>query len=129
MVVGESLQKWEERVGSDVLYQIEVGDVGEDGIAHELVMTRWHGYFAERFEVEFWGNKLRVVWKRKNNVFETFKTISEMTYKNSFEEIPWWTDPSEVADMVSAVGAGTVYYLVLDYLKDIFSSPFIHEEG
>jgi len=129
VVVGEFLQKWEERVGSDVLYQIEIGDVGEDGIIHELVLTRWNGPFRERFEIEFWGNKLRVIWKIKNNVFEAFKTMAEMTYRDGFEEVPWWVSPDEVADMVSTVGAGTVYYLVLDYIRDVFSTPFIREEG
>jgi len=129
MVVREPLQKWEESVGSDMRYEIEVYSIGEDAVIHELVLTRWNGPYAERFELEFWGNKLKVVWKVKGSAFETFKTMVEITYRNSFVEVPWWVSPDEVADTVSTVGAGTVYYLILDYLRDIFSDPFLHEEG
>jgi len=124
-------KKWSERVEEEFEglkdyedYEIEVMDIGEDNIIHNLVLTRWHGYSAERFEIEYWGNKLRVSWKYKPNAFSAFKTRAEFTCKDSFEEDPWWVNPDELEKTIADMGVYKSYWMILDYIHTLFSEPF-----
>jgi hypothetical protein len=90
----------------------------------ELWLTRWNGYAAERHSIEFDGDRLRVRWGKKDNLFTTYRLIAELIYDASFEEWPWFTDPCDLGDTVEQLGVKKTFELILDYCKTLFSEPF-----
>jgi hypothetical protein len=125
------IETWSEEVEEEIMgekvrveYQINVLELHEEGLIQRLRLTRWEKPAAERFVIEFWGNKLTVTWLYKPNVFSAFLTRATLEYHNSFEEIPWWAIPSELGDFIGTLGVKKAYYEILEYLRVLFSEPF-----
>jgi hypothetical protein len=121
-------QVWFECVSEYVLgeefkrvYRIEIEEPCEDGYIHTLELAIDD---CEKFLIEFWGNRLVVEWKRRPNIFVAFNLVARLEYRNSFEEIPWWTDAGELNDTIHRLGVKKTFEMILDYLKTIFSEPF-----
>jgi hypothetical protein len=127
----EVVERWVEEGEEEIMgekvkaeYVVEVIEIHEDGTIHRLWLTRREGWSAERYELEFWGNKLSVLWRRKPTAFSDFKTVAELIYRNSFEEIPWWAIPTELGDFIATCGVKKTYLEILEYLRVLFSEPF-----
>ena len=116
---------WEEKI-EGIRYTIEIPIQSTDFIS-ELYLTEWNEHSAWRYRIMFEGDRLRVMWSRKANMFEAFKPICELIYDSSFEEWPWFIDPEELVDAVEKLGVKKTYDLILDYIKTLFLEPFKEE--
>jgi len=119
--------KWSEKVEERIkiekcTYEIEVRDVGEDDIIHSIILTRWHGYEAERFEIEYRDDKLTVIWKYKPVVSNIFETRGELTILTTMN--PWWVRREELEEAAVIFGARRTYRKILDDLKERFTKIF-----
>jgi hypothetical protein len=123
------VDRWEERVAEEEAgvriirdYVIDILDEGEDGVIHRLELTRWEGGYAERYDIRFLGNKIVVGWyyRRGGPLF----TRAILQYSDSFEEIPWFVVRGELREFIEKEGVKRAYYLILDYLKTLFTEPF-----
>jgi hypothetical protein len=129
--VPQRMERWAEEVEEEVMgvavlrtYDIEVLGMHDDKTIRELRLIRREGWYAKAFVVEFWGNKLVVKWYETPDAGTGFRTKAVLGYYDSFEEIPWFVQLDELKDFVNAEGVKKAYYLILDYLKIVFSMPF-----